>query len=141
MIAAHVLVCALIVLFVLLQSGKGGDMGATFGASTGNSNSFFGAGGAGNVLTKITSWLAVAFAVTSLSITVYQVRIARTSIFDTGVSAPVKNPAPDASTPKAEDMKPESESPPAAPKVDSKAEPQKDSAAGPKKEAAPETNK
>ncbi len=49
---------------VLIQQGKGADMGASFGA--GSSATVFGSGGSGNFLTSATTYLAVAFFVISL---------------------------------------------------------------------------
>ena len=49
---------------VLLQQGKGADMGASFGA--GSSATIFGSGGSGNFLTRATTWLAIAFFAISL---------------------------------------------------------------------------
>jgi preprotein translocase subunit SecG len=59
----HVLACLLLIVVVLLQTGKGADMGAVFG---GGSQTLFGSGGAGNFLTKLTTGTAIAFMVTSL---------------------------------------------------------------------------
>ncbi len=59
----HVFVCILLVLIVLLQHGKGADMGASFG---GGSQTLFGAAGADNLLTRITTALAAIFMVTSV---------------------------------------------------------------------------
>ena len=59
----HVFVCILLVLIVLLQHGKGADMGATFG---GGSQTLFGAAGADNLLTRITTALAAIFMITSV---------------------------------------------------------------------------
>jgi preprotein translocase subunit SecG len=58
----HVLACIILVVLVLLQSGKEG-MGVIFG---GGSSSMFGGSGAGGLLTKLTAFLAVVFLVTSL---------------------------------------------------------------------------
>ena len=58
----QIVVCALLVLVILLQEGKKG-MGAIFG---GSSTSIFGARGAGNILTKITSVLAILFMLNSV---------------------------------------------------------------------------
>ena len=44
---------------VLLQQGKGADVGAAFGS--GSSNTVFGASGSASFLTKLTTWLAIAF--------------------------------------------------------------------------------
>lgn len=61
--AAHVFICVLLVSVVLLQQGKGADMGATFG---GGSQTVFGASGADNLLTRVTTGLAFFFMVTSI---------------------------------------------------------------------------
>lgn len=58
----HVAACLLLILFVLLQSGKEG-MGVIFG---GGSSSLFGSSGAGGVLVKLTAFVAVIFLCTSL---------------------------------------------------------------------------
>ena len=61
-LTAHVVVCVFLVILVLLQSGKEG-MGVIFG---GGSSSVFGSSGAGGILAKITLFVAIGFAVTSL---------------------------------------------------------------------------
>jgi len=61
----HIVVCLLITISVLLQPGKGGDLGSVFGGST---QSIFGASGAVPFLAKFTRFLAVIFMVTSLSL-------------------------------------------------------------------------
>ncbi len=61
----HVLICVVLVVIVLLQSGKEG-MGVIFG---GGSSSLFGGSGAGGLLAKITAVVAAIFLVTSLSYT------------------------------------------------------------------------
>ena len=62
----HILTCIFLVLVVLLQTGKGADMGAVFG---GGSQTLFGSGGAGNFLTRLTTATAVVFMLTSLILT------------------------------------------------------------------------
>jgi preprotein translocase subunit SecG len=64
--AIHVLACLFLIVVVLLQTGKGADMGAVFG---GGSQTLFGSSGAGNFLTKLTTGTAIAFMVTSLILT------------------------------------------------------------------------
>jgi len=59
----HVIVCIVLISIVLLQSGKGAQMGAAFG---GSSQTLFGSPGAAGFLTKITTFIAVMFMITSL---------------------------------------------------------------------------
>ncbi|MBX7136682.1 MAG: preprotein translocase subunit SecG [Oligoflexia bacterium] len=64
--------CVMLIGIVLLQQGKGADMGAAFG---GGSNTLFGAAGAGNMISKITTGICVAFMITSvLLVRAYQER-------------------------------------------------------------------
>ncbi len=62
----HLLVCAMLILVVLLQQGKGGGMGAAFGGGAGGQ--VFGGRGAGNLLTRATSVCAAVFMITSVSL-------------------------------------------------------------------------
>ena len=64
--AFHLIICIFLIIIVLLQQGRGADMGATFG---GGSNTLFGASGADNLLTKITAITALLFMLTSLALT------------------------------------------------------------------------
>ena len=66
LLVLHILVCLILILVVLLQRGKGGDMGAALGG--GGSNTVFGGRGAGNFLTKLTTAAAIGFMLTSLSL-------------------------------------------------------------------------
>ena len=59
----HSLLCVVLIGLVLLQQGKGADAGATFG---GSSSSLFGAAGATDFITKLTTTLAIGFMVTSI---------------------------------------------------------------------------
>ena len=65
-LTVHVLVALGIIFLVLLQHGKGADMGAAFGS--GSSGSLFGATGSANFLSRTTAALAVVFFVTSLGL-------------------------------------------------------------------------
>ena len=67
-IVVHVLVALSIIALVLLQQGKGADMGASFGG--GGSQTLFGAAGGGSVLTRATAILAVTFFVTSFGLAI-----------------------------------------------------------------------
>jgi preprotein translocase subunit SecG len=69
LLAVHVLVAVALVGFVLMQHGKGADMGAAFGS--GASGSLFGASGAANFLSRTTAILATLFFMTSLGLTYY----------------------------------------------------------------------
>ncbi len=61
----HVLVCFILVGIVLLQHGKGADVGASFG---GSSQSLFGSEGPVPLLNKVTTAVAVVFMITSISL-------------------------------------------------------------------------
>src|SRR5450432_2681053 len=67
LLAIHVLVAIALIGFVLLQHGKGADMGAAFGS--GSSGSLFGAAGSANFLSRTTAILATVFFVSSLALT------------------------------------------------------------------------
>ena len=67
LLAVHVLVAAALIGFVLLQHGKGADMGAAFGS--GSSGSLFGAAGSANFLSRTTAILATVFFLSSLGLT------------------------------------------------------------------------
>jgi preprotein translocase subunit SecG len=86
----HVLACVFLVLVVLLQTGKGADMGAVFG---GSSSTVFGSSGAGNFLTRLTTATAIIFMLTSMGLTYLSSNPTSSTIFD---SAPVAQPAPEA---------------------------------------------
>ncbi len=62
----HVLLAIGLIALILVQQGKGADAGAAFGS--GSSGSVFGATGANSFLYKLTSWLAILFFTTSLSL-------------------------------------------------------------------------
>src|SRR5512135_2755797 len=65
----HVLVAIALVGLVLLQHGKGADMGAAFGS--GASGSLFGASGSANFLSRTTAALATVFFLTSMGLTYF----------------------------------------------------------------------
>ena len=65
----HVLAAVSIVVLVLLQHGKGADMGAAFGS--GSAGSLFGSSGAANFLSRTTAVLAAVFFATSLGLTYF----------------------------------------------------------------------
>lgn len=65
-ITIHVIVCVILIMVVLLQTGKGADIGAAFGA--GGSQTLFGASGGATVLSKATTVAAIIFMLTSLTL-------------------------------------------------------------------------
>jgi preprotein translocase subunit SecG len=62
----HIAVSIFMIAVVLLQSGKGAEMGASFGSS--GSQSVFGAGGGSTFLSKMTTGVAIIFMLTSLTL-------------------------------------------------------------------------
>ena len=75
----HIFACFFMVIVVLLQTGKGADVGAVFG---GSSQTVFGSSGAGNFLTKMTTGIAILFMVTSLFLSYGAARKTTESLFD-----------------------------------------------------------
>jgi preprotein translocase subunit SecG len=65
----HIIVCLTLILIILLQSGKGADIGAVFGG--GSSQTVFGSAGPGTFLSKLTIAAAVIFMVTSITLTYF----------------------------------------------------------------------
>lgn len=68
LVIIHVLICLFLIVIVLVQGGKGAELGSAFGG--GSSQTLFGARGAATVLGKITTVVAVVFMVTSLLLTI-----------------------------------------------------------------------
>jgi preprotein translocase subunit SecG len=68
----HIIVCLFLIIVVLLQSGKSGDIAAAFGGM--GSQTAFGPRGAATVLSKATTWSAVIFMVTSLALSIFATR-------------------------------------------------------------------
>ncbi len=96
----QIVICILLVVIILLQEGKKG-MGAIFG---GSSSSVFGARGAGNILTKITSVLAILFMLNSVWMS--YISSSDKSVVKIEQQAEKTTPAPVAAQP-AEEKKPE----------------------------------
>ena len=79
----HVIVCIFLVAVVLLQRGKGAEMGAVFGG--GASSTVFGSRGAGNFLTLLTKICAAVFMLTSLSLSYLYTERVGEGLFEGGV--------------------------------------------------------
>lgn len=97
LLVVHVLIAAGIIGLVLLQHGKGADMGASFGS--GSSGSLFGASGSANFLSRSTAILATVFFVSSLVLTyVYAHKSAPKGVLENVLkSAPATQAPPPAS--------------------------------------------
>lgn len=108
LVIVHVLSCVFLVVVVLLQTGKGAEMGAVFG---GSSQTVFGSSGAGNFLTHTTTAIAAVFMLTSLSLTYLGGRQTATTVMD---EAPAAAPLAPQALPPAP-AEPGAEKPPAAP--------------------------
>lgn len=93
-LTVHVLIAAIIVGLVLIQHGKGADIGASFGS--GASNTVFGSRGTGGFLFKLTGGLALAFFLTSLLLSSMVARQSQHSALQT---IPQSTEAPDNSIP------------------------------------------
>jgi preprotein translocase subunit SecG len=70
-IILHIIICIALILVVLLQAGKGANMGAVFG---GSSQTIFGSSGPGTFLGKMTTAIAVIFMLTSLGLSYLSVQ-------------------------------------------------------------------
>ena len=86
----HIFVCLALVGIVLIQGGKGAEVGATFGA--GASQTIFGASGSQTFLGKLTTGAAVIFMLTSLALAIFWSRSGGDSVMPEQV-APVTPPA------------------------------------------------
>jgi preprotein translocase subunit SecG len=73
----HIIVCLFLIIVVLLQSGKSGDITAAFGGM--GSQTAFGPRGAATALSRATTWSAIIFMVTSITLSVYASRRANVS--------------------------------------------------------------
>jgi preprotein translocase subunit SecG len=91
-VAVHILVCLFLIIVVLLQQGRSADLAGAFGGQ--GSQTAFGPRAAANVLTRATTWSAVIFMVTSISLTVLYVRsVGGHSVLSGTKSAPISAPA------------------------------------------------
>ena len=131
----HVVACLFLIVVVLLQTGKGADMGAVFG---GGSQTLFGSGGAGNFLTRLTTGTAIAFMITSLILTYGATRtptsrlLNRLPVSEAPAPAPANEPTADAGAPAPDAAAPAGDQPAAAPEQQAPA-----AAEAPPVEAAP----
>src|SRR6266481_3945403 len=106
LVTLHILVCGLLIIVVLLQSGEAADLAGAFGGA--GSQTAFGPRGAATFLSKATTWCAIMFMLTSMALTMHQ----NSTVASTGSSvlqqfsktpkqAPPVAPAPTAPAPAA----------------------------------------
>ena len=100
LLVIHIIVCIGLIGIVLIQGGKGAEVGAAFGA--GASNTIFGASGGQSFLGKVTTGTAVIFMLTSLALAIFWGQPGSSSVMPSQVapttaplSAPIATPAPD----------------------------------------------
>jgi preprotein translocase subunit SecG len=87
-LVVHVIAALAIIGLVLLQHGKGADMGAAFGS--GSAGSVFGSSGSANFLSRTTAVIATIFFITSIGLTIFSSK----KTTDKGLMAqPVEQPA------------------------------------------------
>ncbi len=99
LLVLHFMVCFVLIAVVLLQRGKGADLGAALGG--GGANTVFGSRGAGNFLTRLTTGSAILFMLTSLSLAYLGTQQSEIQLFDENESgieegSPALDDVPDA---------------------------------------------
>ena len=90
LLIVHLFVCVALIMIVLLQTGKGADMGAAFGG--GSSQTLFGSTGASTFLSKATTVAAVVFMLTSLTLAYISSHRAKGSVMS-DTPAPIEEQA------------------------------------------------
>jgi preprotein translocase subunit SecG len=91
LVIVHIIICLFLIGVVLLQQGKSADLAGAFGGQ--GSQTAFGPRGAANLLTRLTTWSAVLFMLTSIGLTILMSRATDRSVlsnFKTTQSAPKK---------------------------------------------------
>lgn len=89
-VALYVIVCGLLIVTILLQQGKGGDIASAFGG--GSSQAVFGARSGATLLTRATSVLAALFVIGALVLTVWGARGPGSVVG--GIDGPAPAPVP-----------------------------------------------
>ena len=113
LVVLHVLVCLTLCLVVLLQSGKAADLAGAFGGA--GSQTAFGPRGAASFLSKATTWCAIMFMITSVTLTVRQNKVGPATggsvLEGTAPASTPATPAPAQQTPPA-NPQPQPQTPP-----------------------------
>ena len=103
LVTLHVMVCLVLVLVIMLQSGNAADLAGAFGGA--GSQTAFGPRGAATFLSKATTWCAIVFMVTSLTLSIKRTPTGaatsgtRSVLEDTTKTAPAAPPAKPAAAP------------------------------------------
>jgi len=92
LVVVHIIVCLFLIIVVLLQSGQSGDIAAAFGGM--GSQTAFGSRGAATVLTKATTWCAVIFMITSITLSVLATRRGGSGSVLQNMQSPASNSQP-----------------------------------------------
>ncbi len=93
-VVVHILVCLFLIGVVLIQQGRSADLAGAFGGQ--GSQTAFGPRAAANLMTRLTTWSAIIFMITSLSLTILYVRGSGShvkSVLSGTTSAPASTPA------------------------------------------------
>jgi preprotein translocase subunit SecG len=77
LVTLHVVICGLLIVVIMLQSGEAADLAGAFGGA--GSQTAFGPRGAATFLSKATTWCAIMFMLTSMALTMHQNTQARSS--------------------------------------------------------------
>jgi preprotein translocase subunit SecG len=80
-VIVHVILCIALIIIVLLQAGKGAEIGAAFG---GASQTIFGSSGSGGFMSKLTTGCAIIFMITCLSLSYIASRKGASSVVTEG---------------------------------------------------------
>ena len=91
-IIVHIVVAIALILIVLLQTGKGADMGAAFGG--GSSQTLFGSTGASTFLSRLTTGAAIVFMLTSLTLAYVSSHRSSTSVMSEMMPPAAEQPQP-----------------------------------------------
>jgi preprotein translocase subunit SecG len=114
LVAIHILVSLFLIFIVLVQGGKGAELGAAFGG--GSSQTLFGGRGAATFLNKATTIVAVVFMLTSLLLAIVSVRGTTVIKSTTPATAPVQE-EPFRTMPPIGPQAPAGQAPPAGPQA------------------------
>jgi preprotein translocase subunit SecG len=95
-LSLHILVCVLVVLVVLVQSGKGAGFSGLLGGGSGSGDALFSAPSGSSFMRKVTGGLAAGFLLTSLLLTYMASRRGLRTVTRNQWSAPAQTPPPTA---------------------------------------------